>query len=481
MAGGGVTLTLDNAYAAWWSGSNLGGMSSESSAPPTSHDQRTSDPESRRVSIGTIVVFSSGVGLVAAALLPFGPWPTVDANSATAMVLFGFALGWALLAALSVQFTDQPQRWAAVPAVFMAVAGVLLLALPHAVLAALDSIWPPAVLVLVVFVFRRAKRDLRSRTRTWLVNPVLAVLVLLALGGAYETIGRAAEPRISMRGELVDVGPYRLHLECTGTGAPTVVLEPGGGASAATLGWIAPEVARHTRVCVYDRAGKGWSDAAHTAPDGAQIASDLHTLLERAHVAAPYVLAGHSFGGLYVMRYAAQYPDEVAGVVLIDSTAPNSNPVPPTMEGSDSFLKHVSALLSATARLGLGRVLAQASPSHLPPPFRDEVNASAATAKDMAAFIDEYAVAGRSASEAGALTTLGGKPLIVLTAEQGNAPGWMPHQDAMATLSTNSRHHVVPGSSHQSLMDDPAHAAVVSGAIVEIVEAIRTGRPLGDQ
>jgi pimeloyl-ACP methyl ester carboxylesterase len=434
-------------------------MTAESSAPPTSNP-RTTDSGSRRVGIGTIVALSLGAGLVAAVLLPFGPWPTVDANSATAAVLFGFALGWALLAALSLQLTDQPQRWAVAPAAFMAVAGVLVLVLPDALLAALDWIWPPALLVLVVFVFRRAKRDLRSRTRNWLVNPVLAVLVLLALGGAYEVVGRAAETSVAMRGELVDVGPYRLHVECTGTGAPTVILEPGGGASAATMGWIAPEVARHTTVCVYDRAGKGWSDAAQTAPDGARIATDLHTLLERAHVAGPYVLAGHSFGGLYVMRYAAQYPDEVAGMVLIDSTAPNSNPLPPTTEGSDSFLKHVSALLSATARLGLGRLFG-------------------ATAKEMASFIDEYAVADRSASEAGELTSLDGKTLIVLTAEQGNAPGWMTHQDALAALSTDSRHEVVPGSTHQSFTDDPAHAAVVSGAIVEVVQAVRTGTQLG--
>jgi hypothetical protein len=152
--------------------------------------------------------------------------------------------------------------------------------------------------------------------------------------------------------------------------------------------------------------------------------------------------------------------------------------VPPAAEGSDSLLKHVSALLSTTARLGLGRLIAGASPSDLPPSYRDEANASAATAKEMASFIDEYAVAGRSASEAGALATLGGKPLVVLTAEQGNAPGWMAHQDAMASLSTDSRHDVVPGSTHQSLTDDPAHAAVVSGAIVDVVEAVRTGLPL---
>ena len=265
---------------------------------------------------------------------------------------------------------------------------------------------------------------------------MLAVLVLFALGGAYQTIGGATEPRVAMRGELVDVGPYRLHLECTGTGAPTVIVEPGGGASAATLGLIAPDVARHTTVCIYDRAGKGWSDAAQTAPDGAQIATDLHTLLERAACAGPYVLAGHSFGGLYVMRYAAQYPDEVAGMVLIDSTARNTNPVPPTTEGSDSLLKHFSALISATARLGLGRLLG-------------------ATAMEMASFIDEFAVANRSASEAGALTSLGGKPLIVLTAEQGNAPGWIEKQAALAALSTNSLHNVVPGATHQSLVDNP--------------------------
>ena len=426
------------------------------------HEAGWGEPRRHRIGIGKIVVLSMGAGLAAALLFQFIPWPTVDANFATAMVLLGFALGWALLAALSARWTDQPQRWAYAPALFMGVSAALLLFLPDAVLGALDWVWPPALLLLVAWVFRHAKRDLRSRTRTWLLNPVLAVLVLFALGGAYQTIGGATEPRVAMRGELVDVGAYRLHLECTGTGGPTVILEAGGGASAASLGWIAPDVARHTTVCVYDRAGKGWSDAAQTAPDAAQIATDLRTLLERADVAGPYVLAGHSFGGLYVMRYAAQYPDEVAGMVLIDSTAPNATPVPPRNERSDSLLKHFSALMSATARLGLGRLLG-------------------ATANEMAAFIDEYAVAGRSASEAGELTSLDEKPLIVLTAEQGNAPGWMPHQDAMAALSSKSLHHVVPGATHQSLVDNPTHAAVVSQAIVDVVEAIRTGSPLATQ
>ena len=148
-------------------------------------------------------------------------------------------------------------------------------------------------------------------------------------------------------------------------------------------------------------------------------------------------------------------------MVLIDSTAPNA-PVSATTEGADTFLKHFSALMSATARIGLGRLLG-------------------ATTKEMASFIDEYAVAARSASEAGELKSLDAKPLIVLTAEQGNAPGWMEHQDAMAALSTNSVHDVVPGATHQSVVDNPTHAAVVSQAIVDVVEAIRTGPPLTTQ
>src|SRR4029078_1887747 len=155
--------------------------------------------------IGKVVALALGVGLAAAVLLPFIPWPTVDANCATAMLLSAFAVGWARLGALSVRLTDQPQTWAYAPALFMGVGAVLLLVLPDAVLDALDWVWPPAMLVLVAWVYRRAKRDLRSRTRTWLLDPVLAVLVLFALGGAYQTISRVTEPSVHMRGDILDI------------------------------------------------------------------------------------------------------------------------------------------------------------------------------------------------------------------------------------------------------------------------------------
>jgi pimeloyl-ACP methyl ester carboxylesterase len=281
-----------------------------------------------------------------------------------------------------------------------------------------------------------------------------------------------------MRGQLVDVGPYRLHLECTGSSGPTVILEPGAGGSAASMGLIAPAVAGDSRVCVYDRAGRGWSDPAASPPDGAQIATDLHTLLERAQVPGPYVLAGHSFGGLYVRTYASRYPGEVAGLVLVDSTAARNEPVSPPEAGSYSVLKHVSSLFATTSRLGIGQLLANTSFSDLPPKYRDDARATAATGKEMSGTLDEYGVANRSTAEAGRLRSLDAKPLVVLTAERGNSKGWMADQNQTVTLSTNSLHRVVPGATHASFVENPDHAAAVTRAIHDVVASVRTGAPL---
>lgn len=436
------------------------------------------EPESRRRRLGGVVAGSLVAGFAAGLILPFLPVDTVDVDFSTAMVLFGWALGWALLASLSTRLTDQPQRWAVVPAIYMAVAGALVLVAPDSVVDALGWVWPPTLLVLVAWVWFRARREMRSRARAWLLTPVLVVLVLLALGGTYERIRESTAPAVAMPGQLVDVGPYRLHLECHGSRGPTVILEPGAGGSAASMGLIAPAVARDSRVCVYDRAGRGWSDPAASPPDGAQIATDLHTLLDRAHVPGPYVLAGHSFGGLYVRTYAAKYPDEVAGLVLVDSTAANNNPVSAPQAGSYSILKHVTSLIATTSRVGVGWLVADAGFSDLPPKYRDDARATAATGMGMGGFLDEYGVANRSAAEAGELRSLDAKPLIVLTATRESSEGWMADQDKMTELSTNSLHRLEPGATHAAFVDDPVHAAAVTRAIHDVVVSSRTGTPL---
>src|SRR4029450_13245352 len=193
-------------------------------------------------------------------------------NALTGAVLLGFAFGWALLAVLSVRFTDQPQRWAAAPAAFRGLACLASLSGSAAVHDVLSWVWPPVLFGLVVWMFLRARRQLRSRSARWLVYLVLAVLGIAAVGGGYETVRESLDARdYPMPGQLIDVGGHRLHLHCTGSGSPTVVLEPGLGATSSDVAWIAPVVAKDSRVCVYDRAGRGWSDAADGPQDGKQI------------------------------------------------------------------------------------------------------------------------------------------------------------------------------------------------------------------
>ena len=130
------------------------------------------------------------------------------------MVLLGFAVGWALLAVLSVRFSDQPQRWAAAPAVFMAVVGVASLIGSATVHDVLGWMWPLALFVLVVWMLLRARRQLHSRSARWLLYPVLAVLGIAAVGGGYETVRESLDARAyPPPGQLFDVGGHQLHLQ----------------------------------------------------------------------------------------------------------------------------------------------------------------------------------------------------------------------------------------------------------------------------
>jgi hypothetical protein len=197
-----------------------------------------------------VLAGSLATGILAALLLVAAPFIPAEESEVTGAVLCGFALGWAMLAVLSVQFTDQPQRWAAAPALFMGVCGVLLLIFGSPVREVLNWVWPPAVLALVIWMIVHARRQLRSRSRLLLLYPVLAMLALASIGGGYATVGEAADAKAyPMPGQLIDVSGHRLHLNCTGSGSPTVVLEPGAGGTSSDLGWIVPALARDTRVC----------------------------------------------------------------------------------------------------------------------------------------------------------------------------------------------------------------------------------------
>ena len=181
----------------------------------------------------------------------------------TGSILAAFGCSWGLLAFLTNRWTNQPQRWAIVPAAAMAAAAATMFVVsPRG--NELGWVWPPALLALVAWMVIRSRRDLRSRARILVLYPVFAAIVLSGLGGTYETYREASDPTPGqMPGQLIDVGTHSLHINCTGNGSPTVVLEPGlGEPSPMMAAWIAPDVAPTTRVCVYDRAGRGWSESA---------------------------------------------------------------------------------------------------------------------------------------------------------------------------------------------------------------------------
>jgi pimeloyl-ACP methyl ester carboxylesterase len=155
-----------------------------------------------------------------------------------------------------------------------------------------------------------------------LVALLVAVLVC-GCGGDGGNEPRDKPPRITMpgvaSGELVDVGGRSLYVECIGSGRPTVVLEAGFGGSADDWRSVLPELGRTTRTCAYDRAGLGASDPIPGVHDAGDEIRDLERLLERANIGPPYVVVGHSYGGLLARLFAFTHPDETAGVVLVDA------------------------------------------------------------------------------------------------------------------------------------------------------------------
>jgi pimeloyl-ACP methyl ester carboxylesterase len=429
----------------------------------------------RQVPIGRIVAASLAVGLlgaVALTLVAFGgaPEPVITGS---ALLAFGF--GWAMLAVLSARLTDQPQRWALVPGGVMAVtgAGLLVLAPGDGALTAAGWVWSPVLLALAAWITVRFRRALAGRSR-WLLYPVVAFLALAAVGGLYESVALARDQRTyAMPGQSYVVNGHRLHLNCTGSGGPTVVLASGLGETSASWGWIAPAVSGTTRVCAYDRAGQGWSGDAAGVQDGLQVAADLHTLLARAGESGPFVLVGHSTGGAYAMTYAARYPEQVSGMVLLDSASPDQFTVLPDYAGFYSIYRRVSAVFPSLGRLGVGQ-LHTVIGNGLPEPAAAQTRAFAASPRGMRSQRDELSVYPDVFTQARALTTLGAKPLVVLTASQGQQDGWSTAQDRLAALSVYSSHRLA-NTTHAGLLDDRSGAEMSARAIGDVVQSVRTG------
>jgi pimeloyl-ACP methyl ester carboxylesterase len=447
---------------------------------PTSRPHRTPEPTrdtTQRRPAGRTIVASVVAGAVAALVLALVAFAGGTEATITGALLLGFGFGWALMAALTVRRTSEPQRWAVVPAVAMGATGTALLVFApgNDAMTALNRVWPPLLLAMATWMFLRVRRSVRGKAR-WVLAPVIGVLVLTALGATYDTIAGTDDlDSYAAPGELYDVGGHWLHLDCHGHGSPTVVLSNGlGGVSA---GWarITGPVAATTRVCAYDRAGQGWSDDAASPQDGVQSAEDLHTLLAEAGEHGPYVLVGHSTGGTYAMTYAARHPAQVAGLVLLDSSSPEQFTRMPAFPRQYAMMRRAYALMPTLSRLGLGQIPAT---SHLPAADAAKVTAITSAPQAYRNQRDEVSVIPEVFAQAQALTTLGNRPLAVLTASDNvGTDGWVGAQGQLAGLSPNSVHRTVD-STHTGLLEDVRPAAESVRAITEVVSSVRTGTPL---
>jgi pimeloyl-ACP methyl ester carboxylesterase len=286
---------------------------------------------------------------------------------------------------------------------------------------------------------------------------------------------------------LIDVGGHRLHLHVTGTDTskPPVILEAGMASFSSNFAWVQQELAQETRVVAYDRAGLGWSDSGSKPRDAQLSAKELCAALQRAGITGPYVVAGHSYGGLVVRAFADLYPAEVVGMVLIDASHPDQwTRIPASKNGRTiAFANRVTAFL---AYFGLLRFWNPESAriGGMPPQQRAEMDAFLATPRQWATGADGLIAWGDlSRDQINGARSLGDMPLFVLSVTEQDmyADVLTALQAELPKLSSNSMHLTVQGATHDGLVCKREHALVVADAIRQVVEAAHTGRPLASK
>ncbi len=326
-----------------------------------------------------------------------------------------------------------------------------------------------------------------SRKRRWLRRTGYGTTVLVSLlvalagtGAAYQWIANRRDRHANPApGQMVDVGGFRMHLYCTGQGSPTVILD--SGLSNTWLHWykVQPQVAQFTRVCSYDRAGLGWSDPSPRPRTSRVIAEELHTLLTKANVSPPFVLVGHSMGGLNVRMYASMYLSDVAGMVLVDAAHPEQKYRLPNY--ANPWLGHM-LWQKRLMPFGIPRLLGWCGQEmdEVQPAFRS----FDCTVRQKEGWFAEEDSIDESRRQVGATGSLGDMPLIVLSHDPGaQQPGyeqrrsfedpWEQMQEELARLSTRGTRSIARGSGHHIHQERPD---LVIGAIHDVLAQCRTAQ-----
>jgi len=321
----------------------------------------------------------------------------------------------------------------------------------------------------------------------WFIKGVSSIIVLGMIGVIYQNIAMARDWKLyPPPGQLVDVGGYRMHLYCIGEGSPTVILEAGSGGKG-VIAWALVQKqmadASHTRVCSYDRAGMGWSepDPADKPRSSIQVAQTLHTLLHNAKIEPPYAVVGHSYGGLHMRNFAYQYPEEVAGMVLVDSVMENYYLIYP-FDPTEVFFDNIGwKYCRMMTTIGVVRLFGEtklSSPLGLPTSERGRYPLSESLYQaDLAnrnrnyfcrAVENEEAASRKDETQLTSPQSLGDLLLLVITA--GTDPVWNKMQDELANLSTASQHIVIENGEHYLQFFQPD---MVIDAVAQVINKVR--------
>jgi pimeloyl-ACP methyl ester carboxylesterase len=304
---------------------------------------------------------------------------------------------------------------------------------------------------------------------------VLSVLVLAAAGFLYQNISEARDRRFNpMQGQLVEVGGRKMHINCTGQGVPTVILDAGLGDTYLSWQKVQPEIAKFVQVCSYDRAGIGYSDASSQPRTSRVIATELHELLQAAHIPPPYIFVGHSMGGYDVRVFAGMYRTEVAGMVLVDASHPDQeNRFPSDLKSMEGTWNREATFLEYATPLGIPRLLGLCDGDASVRAAECNWHTEREKTEEMRSF-------SQSAKEAAAVISLGDIPLVVLSHDpdkpsaelpadlaKSTNRAWEKMQEELAHLSTRGAQSIAKNSSHYIQLDRPDLVIVAVRKVVD--------------
>ncbi len=324
----------------------------------------------------------------------------------------------------------------------------------------------------------------------------ITIVALITIPLIIGQVLRFMAPTVPPAGELVDVGGYKLHINCVAPKGfsdelPTVVFEAGAGVSSPTNYWIQKGISEKTRVCLYDRAGLGWSEESKLPRDSKTVTTALHTLLGKAGIKKPFVFVGHSIAGLYMRDYVERYPDDVVGLVFLDPSHPEQlKKLGWTKERMDEIMSQVKTQLSVVKwleRLGVFEVFNPLVGGDLQK-YPADIQKQADYLSKQPSYIDtlllETADFDKAAAQAGQNKTLGDRPVIVISATKPTADtGMLPEgvspevflakfvslHDEITALSTNGRHIKINTADHMGLITNKDNVDKVMPYILEVV------------